>query len=291
MLAIAAAKALRGPVSPATSTGSRWRAADENARHNGVAPWRPSCMRRASPAAPHPGRAAPYRLIFANILLGPLQRLARPMARSSHPGARSSCRASGAAGERGALSLSAAGALARTPLTVENWTTLVVCRRALRRVALACLNRSAEETAADPRCSVRAYRRPIPNRRARDGGDGGSPAPPCACAIPPAQREIGPNQPLRAGLVAPVSISGADASSVSKVTVDIHGLQSKSKCGMLSNSPDAAVQYSCFARARYTSAAWQHCKSALFDESVRQSRAQSIHGVDTAVPYCARATS
>ena len=70
--------------------------------------WSSSCRRTAS--APGESPRAPFDLIFANILLGPLQRLAAPIARNRR--ARCTRRAVGTvagAGERGARRLRARG--------------------------------------------------------------------------------------------------------------------------------------------------------------------------------------
>jgi ribosomal protein L11 methyltransferase len=72
--------------------------------------------------------AAPFDLIFANILLGPLQRIAAPLRRLTAPGARVVL--------SGVLPTQANAALAAyRPLALERrveldgWTTLVLVRR------------------------------------------------------------------------------------------------------------------------------------------------------------------
>jgi len=84
VLAIAAAKRLRAPV---TAGDIDWRAvaaARGNARLNGVAPYI-STVHAAGAGARAVTRNAPYDLIFANILLGPLTRLAVPIRRLASP--------------------------------------------------------------------------------------------------------------------------------------------------------------------------------------------------------------
>jgi len=87
ILAFAAAKALRVPVVASDIDPLAVAVARDNARLNHVAPLitfvtAAGVGRRALTA---PG---PYDLIFANILLGPLVRMARPLTRLAAPGAR-----------------------------------------------------------------------------------------------------------------------------------------------------------------------------------------------------------
>lgn len=87
VLAFAAAKALRAPVVASDIDPLAVAVARDNARLNRVAPLitfvtAAGVGRRALTA---PG---PYDLIFANILLGPLVRMARPLSRLAAPGAR-----------------------------------------------------------------------------------------------------------------------------------------------------------------------------------------------------------
>jgi len=87
VLAFAAAKALRAPVVASDIDPMAVAVARDNARLNRVAPLitfvtAAGVGRRALTA---PG---PYELIFANILLGPLVRMARPLSRLAAPGAR-----------------------------------------------------------------------------------------------------------------------------------------------------------------------------------------------------------
>jgi ribosomal protein L11 methyltransferase len=87
VLAIAAAKRLHVPV---VGSDSDWRAVEAargNVRLNGVAPY-VSAVHAAGARALAVTRHAPYDLIFANILLGPLIWLAQPIRRLAAPHAR-----------------------------------------------------------------------------------------------------------------------------------------------------------------------------------------------------------
>ena len=87
VLAIAAAKALRAPVlgsdlDPAAVTTAR-----DNIRRNHVAAL-VEVVHAVGLRGPRIRARAPYDLVFANLLLGSLKRLAAPMARVLAPGAR-----------------------------------------------------------------------------------------------------------------------------------------------------------------------------------------------------------
>jgi ribosomal protein L11 methyltransferase len=86
VLAIAAAKALRAPVLASDIDPESVRIARENARLNGCGA-QVECVRAAGLSAARFHARAPFDLVFANILLGPLTRLARPMRRVLAPGA------------------------------------------------------------------------------------------------------------------------------------------------------------------------------------------------------------
>jgi ribosomal protein L11 methyltransferase len=86
VLAIAAARALRAPVLASDIDEEAVRIARENARLNGCAAL-VQCLHAAGLASPRLRARAPFDLVFANILLGPLTRLARPMRRVLAPGA------------------------------------------------------------------------------------------------------------------------------------------------------------------------------------------------------------
>lgn len=128
VLAIAAAKALRRPVL----------ASDNDARAAGVA--RENIRRNRAPTATVVHAAglgmrrfrdrAPFDLVLANILLGPLQRMATPMARLTAPGARIVL--------SGLLTAQASAALAayrghglalERRIELEGWSTLVLRTR------------------------------------------------------------------------------------------------------------------------------------------------------------------
>ncbi len=86
VLAIAAAKRLHGRVLASDIDPAAVRIAAENATRNGVS-MRVTNVRADGLAAGPIRRAAPYPLVFANILLAPLQKLAGPLARLTAPGA------------------------------------------------------------------------------------------------------------------------------------------------------------------------------------------------------------
>jgi ribosomal protein L11 methyltransferase len=87
VLAIAAAKALHVPVLASDIDPEAVRIAHENARLNGCGAL-VECVRAAGLSAARFRARAPFDLVFANILLGPLTRLARPMRRVLAPDAR-----------------------------------------------------------------------------------------------------------------------------------------------------------------------------------------------------------
>ena len=86
VLAIAAARAVRTPVLASDIDAEAVRIARDNARLNGCAAL-VQCLHAAGLASPRFRARAPFDLVFANILLGPLTRLARPMRRVLAPGA------------------------------------------------------------------------------------------------------------------------------------------------------------------------------------------------------------
>ena len=86
VLAIAAAKAARVPVLATDIDPVATRVARENAKLNGVAPL-VRCETAAGFASPVFDAFGPCDLLIANILAGPLKRLARPMLRHLVPGA------------------------------------------------------------------------------------------------------------------------------------------------------------------------------------------------------------
>jgi ribosomal protein L11 methyltransferase len=86
VLAIAAAKALRVPVLASDIDPRAVAVARANARHNRAV--KVTVVQAATLGARHYRARAPYDLILANILVGPLQRMATPMARLAAPRAR-----------------------------------------------------------------------------------------------------------------------------------------------------------------------------------------------------------
>ena len=126
VLAIAAAKALRAPVLASDIDPEAVRIARENARLNGCAAL-VQCLHAAGLASPRFRARAPFDLVFANILLGPLTRLARPMRRVLAPGARVVLSGLLAAQENAALAAYRPHGLTlvrRIPL--GEWVTLVL---------------------------------------------------------------------------------------------------------------------------------------------------------------------
>lgn len=126
VLAIAAARALRAPVLASDIDAEAVRIARDNARLNGCAAL-VQCLHAAGLASPRFRARAPFDLVFANILLGPLTRLARPMRRVLAPGARVILSGLLAAQENAALAAYVPHGLRlvrRIPL--GEWVTLVL---------------------------------------------------------------------------------------------------------------------------------------------------------------------
>jgi len=130
VLAIAAARARQRPVLASDIDARAVTAARANARLNGAGPL-VEIVQAAGLAHPRIGRRAPFDLVLANILLGPLQRLALPIGRILAPRARVIL--------SGLLATQANAALAayrRQGLTLERripldeWVTLVLRRGA-----------------------------------------------------------------------------------------------------------------------------------------------------------------
>jgi ribosomal protein L11 methyltransferase len=128
ILAIAAAKALRRPALASDIDARAVRIARDNVQINGVARY-VEVIHAGGLEAGRFRRCGPFALIFANILLEPIQRLALPLARLVAP--------NGAAVLSGLLSAQAASALARyraqglvldRRIRLEGWTTLVLAR-------------------------------------------------------------------------------------------------------------------------------------------------------------------
>jgi ribosomal protein L11 methyltransferase len=127
VLAIAAAKALRVPVTAGDIDRVAVGAAKENARLN-----RARCVtivQAVGLASPRLQARRSYDLVFANILLAPLKRLARPLSRALAPGGRIIL--SGLLTAQANAALSAyrlQGLVLEQRVPLDNWTTLVMRR-------------------------------------------------------------------------------------------------------------------------------------------------------------------
>jgi ribosomal protein L11 methyltransferase len=133
VLAIASAKTLRRPVLASDIDARSVAIARENARLNRAGA-HVEVMHAAGLGRHRFRRAGPYALIFANILLEPLQRLATPMARLVAPNGRVVL--SGLlVGQAGAAlaSYRARGLVLERRIRLEGWATLVL-RRPGRRL-------------------------------------------------------------------------------------------------------------------------------------------------------------
>jgi ribosomal protein L11 methyltransferase len=129
VLAIAAAKALRRPVLASDIDPEAVGIARANARLNGAAPW-VTCLHAAGLTDRRIHARAPFDLVFANILLPPLKRLAFPLARLMAPNARVILSGLLATQENAALAAYRAHGLRlarRIPL--DEWVTLVLAKR------------------------------------------------------------------------------------------------------------------------------------------------------------------
>jgi ribosomal protein L11 methyltransferase len=128
VLAIAAAHALRQRVLATDLDAVAIRIARANARRNGAGPM-VEVVRAEGVSAQRVRARAPFDLVFANILLAPLQRIAAPLTRLVAPGAHVVL--------SGLLPSQANAAIAAYPaltlerrIELEGWTTLVfVCPR------------------------------------------------------------------------------------------------------------------------------------------------------------------
>jgi ribosomal protein L11 methyltransferase len=127
VLAIAAARALRRPVLATDIDGSAVGVARVNAALNRAGSF-VEAIQANGVTAPRVRRRAPYDLVFANILLRPLQRLATPLTRLAAPGAYVVL--------SGLLPVQANAAIAsyhglklERRIDLDGWTTLVLRRR------------------------------------------------------------------------------------------------------------------------------------------------------------------
>jgi ribosomal protein L11 methyltransferase len=128
VLAIAAARALRQPVLATDIDGEAVRVARTNAALNRAVCF-VTLIHANGITAPSVRQRAPYDLIFANILLGPLQRLATPLTRLAAPGGRVVL--SGLQSSQANAALAAYRRLRlQRRINLDGWTTLVLKRPA-----------------------------------------------------------------------------------------------------------------------------------------------------------------
>jgi ribosomal protein L11 methyltransferase len=128
VLAIAAAKMLSAPVLASDIDARAISIARDNARINGAGP-RVGTIRAAGLGAGRFRERAPFRLIFANILLDPLRDLATPMARLVAPNGYVVLSGLLAAQGRAALaSYRARGLVLAGRIPLEGWMTLMLMR-------------------------------------------------------------------------------------------------------------------------------------------------------------------
>jgi ribosomal protein L11 methyltransferase len=127
VLAIAAARALRQRVLATDVDGSAVRAARANAALNRAGSFVEVIMADGVAARKIRDRA-PYDLVFANILLRPLQRLAAPLIRLTAPGGRVVL--SGLLSSQANAAIAAYRGLAlERRIDLDGWTTLVLVRQ------------------------------------------------------------------------------------------------------------------------------------------------------------------
>ena len=128
VLAIAAAKALRNRVLASDIDPRAVMVARENARLNSASPW-VEFIHAAGLEAHRFRTGGPFDLVLANILLGPLVRLSRPMVLLLAPGARvvlSGLLNSQA--QTAVVAYRAQGLVLERRISLEGWTTLVLRR-------------------------------------------------------------------------------------------------------------------------------------------------------------------
>ncbi len=129
VLAIAAAKVFRTRVTASDIDPVAVHAARANARLNRVAP-KVTFVHAAGANARAITARAPYDLIFANILLGPIMRLALPLTRLTAPGAYVVLSGLLPAQANAVLAITRAQGLALARrITLEGWVTLVLVRK------------------------------------------------------------------------------------------------------------------------------------------------------------------
>ncbi len=133
VLAIALAKILRTHVLATDIDMRAVRIAHANARNNRVAAL-VETIHASGFNAPRLAGSARYDLVLANILLGPLQRLAAPIARRLAPGARVVLSGLLAAHANAAIAAYRTQGLAlERRIRLDGWVTLVMKRRASQR--------------------------------------------------------------------------------------------------------------------------------------------------------------
>jgi ribosomal protein L11 methyltransferase len=136
VLAIAAAKAWRRGIIASDIDPIAIEVARANTQQNGVASL-VGLVRAAGTTASRIKAHAPYDLVTANILLRPLVRLAAPLRRLLAPNARIILSGLLAPQANAALAAyRAQGLVLEHRITLENWTTLVMARRATYRPSL-----------------------------------------------------------------------------------------------------------------------------------------------------------
>jgi ribosomal protein L11 methyltransferase len=130
ILAIAAARLLRARITASDIDGRAIETARGNARINRVAPLL-AFVRASGATARAITSAAPYRLIFANILLLALMRLAVPFRGLTAPGARIVLSGLLPNHANAALAIyRAQGLVLEKRITLDGWVTLVIRRKA-----------------------------------------------------------------------------------------------------------------------------------------------------------------
>jgi ribosomal protein L11 methyltransferase len=135
VLAIAAALTLRRPVLATDIDGAAVHAARANAALNRAGVF-VEVIKADGATAPKLRQRAPYDLVFANILLRPLQRLAAPLTRLTAPGARVVLSGLLASQANAAIAAYRGLALERR-IDLDGWTTLVLVRRRRPRANVA----------------------------------------------------------------------------------------------------------------------------------------------------------
>jgi len=135
VLAIAAALLMRAHVVAGDIDVIAVHAARGNARLNRVAS-RIAFARAAGIRAPAITAGGPYDLIFANILLGPLTRLAQPLRKLARPGARVVLSGLLPSHANAVIALYRGGGFAlERRIALEGWATLVMRRHAQNKTA------------------------------------------------------------------------------------------------------------------------------------------------------------